>query len=59
MMQVPVSSHSEMVFHQAWNHIVDDLRSRDLLSNAEAGSLKYVHLGWGQGREEAWLLLPK
>lgn len=59
LLQVPLNSRSETVFYQAWNQIVDDLRSRDLLSNAEAGSLKYVQLGWGTGRETAWLLLPK
>jgi hypothetical protein len=57
--QVPISSPAEVVFHQAWNQIVDDLRSRDLLSNAEAGNLKYMQLGWGQGRTTAWLLMPK
>ncbi len=56
---MPLSPSSEVVFHQAWNQVVDDLRSRDLLSNAEAANLKYVHLGWGQGRQAAWLLLPK
>jgi hypothetical protein len=58
-LQLPLSRFSEVVFHQAWNQVVDDLRSRDLLSNAEAGNLKYVHLGWGKDRQAAWLLLPK
>jgi hypothetical protein len=57
--QVPISSSAEVVFHQAWNQIVEDLRSRDLLNNAEAGNLKYTQLSWGQGRTTAWLLMPK
>lgn len=57
--QVPLSSAPEAVFHQAWNQVVDDLRERDLLSNAEASSLKYTHLSWGPDRQTAWLLLPK
>lgn len=58
-LQVPPSPASEVVFHQAWAKIVDDLRSRDLLSNAEAANLKFMHLSWGRNRETAWLLLPR
>jgi len=56
---VPPSPVSEVVFHQAWDEIVDDLRSRDLMSDAEAGNLKFTHLSWGRNRGTAWLLLPR
>jgi len=59
LLQVAHSPVSEVVFHLAWDQIVTDLRLRDLLSDAEAGSLKYTHLSWGRNRETAWLLLPR
>lgn len=59
LLQVAHSPVSEVVFHLAWDQVITDLRLRDLLSDAEAGSLKYTHLSWGRNRETAWLLLPR
>lgn len=54
-----------MNFAQAWDEIIKDLRSRDLLNNEDVANLTYSYLGWantandGQARGEAWMLLPR
>jgi hypothetical protein len=58
-LQLPPSPACEVVFSTAWWEVVQDLRARDLLSDAEVGSLTYQHLAWAPGRQHAWLLPPR
>jgi len=53
-------SAEEVLLAHAWDKVVDDLRCRDLLSNAETANLKYEMLCPAPlGCTGAWLLLPR
>eukprot|EP00879_Flechtneria_rotunda_P010664 GHRR01011145.1.p1 GENE.GHRR01011145.1~~GHRR01011145.1.p1 ORF type:complete len:1109 (+),score=334.63 GHRR01011145.1:1762-5088(+) len=58
--KMPLCPPSEVLFAQAWDQAVSDLRQRDLLSNAEAKRLKYELLSPSPDPTcGGWLLLPR
>lgn len=59
-LQLPCCPPSEVLFAQAWDKVVDDLRQRDLLSNAEASRLTYELISIAPDPSVgAWMLLPR
>lgn len=57
-LQVPPCPHSEALFAQAWNKIIDDLRERDLINNLEKEHLTYVEVSPASETHGGWWLLP-